>query len=349
MKVITFGEIMLRLKSPGQERLFQSPLMEATFGGSEGNVAVALARLGQPAAFATVLPDNPIGRECLRELRYHGVDVSQVAMKPGRMGIYFFENGANQRPSNVIYDRAGSTIAEIESGDIDWTAAFEGAGWFHLSGITPAISRKAADASIAAAKAAKAAGLTVSFDLNFRAKLWKYGAKAQDVMSEIAAFADVLIGNEEDYQKSLGIEGPKNAADGNIDTGEYAAMCARTLQRFPAARYAAVTLRASHSADSNDWSAMLTSRESARESAGHGAIVSRRYAISDIVDRVGAGDSFSAGLIYGLIRYKEPRQALEYAVALSCLKHSISGDFALVEPGEAEKLMGGDASGRVQR
>ena len=341
MNVVTFGEIMLRLKSPGQERLFQSPLMEATFGGSEGNVAVALARLGQPATFATVLPDNPIGKECLRELRYHGVDVSHIATKPGRMGIYFFENGANQRPSNVIYDRAGSTIADIEAGDIDWAKAFKGAGWFHLSGITPAISRKAADASIASAKAAKAAGLTVSFDLNFRAKLWKYGAKAQDVMSEIAAFADVLIGNEEDYQKSLGIEGPKNAADGKIDTDEYAAMCARTLERFSAARYAAVTLRASHSADSNDWSAMLTSRE--------GAIVSRRYAISDIIDRVGAGDSFSAGLIYGLITYGEPRKALEYAVALSCLKHSISGDFALVEPGEAEKLMGGDASGRVQR
>jgi 2-dehydro-3-deoxygluconokinase len=319
--------------------------MEATFGGSEGNVAVALARLGQPAAFATVLPDNQIGKECLRELRYHGVDVSLIATKPGRMGIYFFENGANQRPSNVIYDRAGSTIAEIEAGDIDWTEAFKGAGWFHLSGITPAISRKAADASIASAKAAKAAGLTVSFDLNFRAKLWKYGAKAKDVMSEIAAFADVLIGNEEDYQKSLDIEGPHNAADGTIDTDEYSAMCARTLERFQSARYAAVTLRASHSADSNDWSAMLASRDSARE----GAFVSRRYAISDIVDRVGAGDSFSAGLIYGLIKYGEPKQALEYAVALSCLKHSISGDFALVEPGEAEKLMGGDTSGRVQR
>ena len=222
---------------------------------------------------------------------------------------------------------------------------FAGAGWFHLSGITPAISRKSADASIAAAKAARVAGLTVSFDLNFRAKLWKYGAKAQDVMSEIAAYADVLIGNEEDYQKSLGIEGPASAGDGAINTAEYSAMCARALAKFPAAKYAAVTLRESHSADSNDWSAMLASRESARE----GAMVSRRYAITDIVDRVGAGDSFSAGLIYGLIQYGEPRQALEYAVALSCLKHSMSGDFALIEPGEVQKLLGGDASGRVQR
>lgn len=341
MKVVTFGEIMLRLKSPGQERLFQSPLLEATFGGSEANVAVALARLGLPAVYATPLPDNQIGRECLRELRYHGVDVSPIVFKPGRMGIYFFENGANQRASNVIYDRAGSTIAEIEPGDIDWAAAFEGAGWFHISGITPAISQKAADASLAAAKAAAEAGLTVSFDLNFRAKLWKYGVKAQDMMTKIAAYADVLIGNEEDYQKSLGIEGPKGAAEGAIDREGYAAMCARALAKFPKAKYAAVTLRESHSADSNDWSAMLASKDE--------AIVSRRYSITDIVDRVGAGDSFSAGLIYGLIAYGEPRKALEYAVALSCLKHSISGDFALVEPGEAEKLMGGDASGRVQR
>ena len=179
MNVVTFGEIMLRLKSPGQERLFQSPLMEATFGGSEANVAVALSRMGVPAAFATVLPDNQIGRECARELRYHGVDVSLIATKPGRMGIYFFENGANQRPSNVIYDRADSALSNIEPGDIDWAKAFAGASWFHISGITPAVSRKAADASIAAAKAAKTAGLTVSFDLNFRAKLWKYGAKAR--------------------------------------------------------------------------------------------------------------------------------------------------------------------------
>jgi len=341
MNVVTFGEIMLRLKSPGQERLFQSPVLEATFGGSEANVAVALSRMGQPASFATVLPENQIGRECIRELRFHGVDVSLIKVKPGRIGIYFIESGANQRPSNVIYDRAGSTIAEMDPGDIDWAKAFSGAGWFHLSGITPAVSRKSADASIASAKAARASGLTVSFDLNFRAKLWNYGAKARDVMTEIASFADVLIGNEEDYQKSLGMEGPHNAADGHIDTSEYAAMCAAALEKFPAAKYVAVTLRESHSADSNDWSAMLASRG--------GAIVSRRYAISDIVDRVGAGDSFSAGLIYGLIQYGEAKQALEYAVALSCLKHSILGDFALVEPGEVQKLLGGDASGRVQR
>ncbi|HWP67685.1 MAG TPA: sugar kinase, partial [Rectinemataceae bacterium] len=259
MKVATFGEIMLRLKSPGQERLFQSPLLEATFGGSEGNVAVALARLGIQTTFITILPDNQIGRECTRELRYHGVDVSQIKAKPGRMGIYFFENGANQRPSNVIYDRAGSAIAEIEPGDIDWSKAFGGAGWFHISGITPAVSRKCADASIAAVRAAKESGLMVSFDLNYRAKLWNYGAKAKDVMTEIAQYADVLIGNEEDYQKSLGIEGPRDAGTGRIDTDDYAAMCARALAAFPGSRHAAVTLRESLSADSNNWSGMLVS------------------------------------------------------------------------------------------
>ncbi len=342
MKVVSFGEVMLRLKSPGFERLFQSPSFEATFGGSEGNVAVALARLGTPASFATVLPDNQIGRECVRELRYHGVDVSLIAMKKGRMGIYFFENGSNQRPSNVIYDRAGSAIAEIEPGDIDWKKAFEGAGWFHISGITPAISRKAADASIAAVKAAAEADMKISFDLNFRAKLWNYGAKAQDVMGEIASYAHVLIGNEEDYQKSLGLEGPKLSEEGSIETSEYAAMCDRALARYPRTEYAAVTLRESRSADSNGWSAMLANRKA--------ALISRKYSITDIVDRVGAGDSFSAGLIYGLINFKDDAQkALEHAVALSCLKHTISGDFALVEPGEAQKLMGGDASGRVQR
>jgi 2-dehydro-3-deoxygluconokinase len=269
------------------------------------------------------------------------VDVSGIKAKPGRIGIYFFENGANQRPSNVIYDRAGSCIAEIEPGDIDWEKALEGCGWLHISGITPAISRKSADASIASVKAAKNTGLRVSFDLNFRAKLWNYGAKAQDVMSEIASYADILIGNEEDYQKSLGIEGPKGAQEGKIDTKEYAAMCRRALAKFPQASHAAVTLRESFSADSNNWSAMLATKD--------GIFISKKYAITDIVDRVGAGDSFSAGLIFGLLNYPDSQNALEYAVALSCLKHSIPGDLALIEPGEAKKLMEGNASGRVQR
>ncbi|HEY9055179.1 MAG TPA: sugar kinase [Rectinemataceae bacterium] len=341
MKVATFGEIMLRLKSPGQERLFQSPFLEATFGGSEANVAVALARLGMPSRFISVLPDNQIGRECLRQLRGQGVDTESIAVKPGRMGIYFFENGAMQRASNVIYDRAGSALAEVEPRDIDWEKALAGTDWFHISGITPAVSRKGADACFAACEAARKAGVKISFDLNFRAKLWNYGAKAQDVMTGLAEFADVLIGNEEDYQKSLGIEGPKEAGTGAADTAEYGAMCRRALQRFPRASWAAVTLRESHSADSNDWSAMLVSRKE--------VIVSRKYALRDIVDRVGAGDSFSAGLIYGLSSYPEPATVLEFAVAMSCLKHGIPGDFALLELGEVKKLMEGSGSGRVQR
>jgi len=341
MRVTTFGEVMLRLKSPGQERLFQSPVLEATFGGSEANVAVALARLDMEARFLTVLPESQIGRECLRQLRGQGVDLGFVAVKPGRMGIYFFENGANQRPSNVIYDRAGSALAEIAAGDIDWDEAFKGQDWFHLSGITPAVSKACADASMAAAAAAKKAGLKVSFDLNYRAKLWNYGAKAKDVMGAIANFADVLIGNEEDYQKSLGIEGPKEAGSGKLDLGEYEAMCAHALAAFPNSTRAAVTLRESRSADSNDWSAMLASR---RET-----LVSRKYAIHDIVDRVGAGDSFSAGLIYGMGTCGSDQEALEFAVALSCLKHSIPGDLALVELGEVKKLLEGGATGRVQR
>ena len=341
MRVTTFGEIMLRLKSPGQERLFQSPLLEATFGGSEANVAVALARLGMGARFLTVLPEGQIGRECLRQLRGQGVDLEFVATRPGRMGIYFFENGANQRPSSVIYDRAGSALAGIEPGDIDWASAFAGQGWFHLSGVTPAVSRSCADASIAAAATAKKAGLKVSFDLNFRAKLWNYGARPVDVMGEIAAFADLLIGNEEDYQKSLGIEGPKDPDSARLDLGGYEAMCSRVLAAFPGATHAAVTLRESRSADSNDWSAMLASHKE--------TLVSRKYSINDIVDRVGAGDSFAAGLIYGMGTCGSTQEALEFAVALSCLKHSIPGDLALVELGDVKKLLEGGANGRVQR
>ncbi|SLM18242.1 conserved hypothetical protein [uncultured spirochete] len=341
MSIATFGEIMLRLKSPGQERLFQSPLLEATFGGSEANVAVALSRLGIPARFISILPENQIGKECMRELRSHGVDVSGIKLKKGRIGIYFFENGANQRPSNVIYDRENSALSAISSEDINWAAAFEGLKWFHVSGITPALSKNCADETMRAVRTAKEKGLTVSFDLNYRAKLWNYGVEARIIMSEIAQYADILIGNEEDYQKSLGIEGPSAMGNGKIDIDAYRTMCERALRRYPKAKMAAVTLRESFSADSNDWSGMLVTRDQ--------RFVSRKYHIANIVDRVGAGDSFSAGLIYGLFTLKDPGAALEYAVALSCLKHSISGDFALIERGEVEKLLGGDSSGRVQR
>lgn len=342
MRIITFGEIMLRLKSPGQERLFQSPLFEASFGGSEANVAVALARFGFSAAFVTLLPDNTIGKECERVLRYHGVDTSWIRYKKGRMGIYFFENGAAQRPSNVIYDREGSALSLVTKEDVNWTDVFSGSSWFHISGITPALSKNAADESLRALQKARESGLMVSFDLNYRAKLWNYGEPAQTRMRELAAHADILIGNEEDYQKSLGIAGPDTAEEGIIDSEAYVRMCRQALQEFPQSRFAAVTLRESFSADHNAWSALLVSRE--------GFWKSRRYDIADIVDRVGAGDSFSAGLIWGLIEFaNNPQHAIEFATAASCLKHSIPGDFALLEKAEVEKLMKGNASGRVQR
>lgn len=342
MRIITFGEIMLRLKPPGQERFFQSPLFEASFGGSEANVAVALARFGLNAAFATILPDNQIGKECARVLRYHGVDTSFLTYKKGRLGIYFFENGAAQRPSNVIYDREGAVIAAIDEKDLNWKNIFSDASWFHVSGITPALSKQAADATLLAVQEAHNAGLTVSFDLNFRAKLWNYGEPAQKRMRQIAEYADILIGNEEDYQKSLGIAGPASAESGTIDSDAYLRMCRHSLEEFPNSRYAAVTLRESFSADHNAWSAILVSRE--------GFWKSRRYDIADIIDRVGAGDSFAAGLIYGLLAYSnDPGRALEFATAASCLKHSIPGDFAILEKAEVEKLMSGNVSGRVQR
>lgn len=341
MRVATFGEVILRLKSPGQERLLQSPRFEATFGGSEANVAVALSRLGLDAGIITLLPDNQLGKECVRQLRSHGVDVSHIVLKKGRIGIYFLESGANQRPSNIIYDRDNSTLACVGPQDINWDKALNGTEWLHVSGITPAISKNCAEETVRCVQIAKQKGLKVSFDLNYRAKLWNYGVPAQQVMSEIATYADVLIGNEEDYQKSLGVQGPSLSRSPGLDIDEYQRMCERALATFPNACAAAVTLRESISADHNDWSGMLVTKD--------GRFVSRKYAITDIVDRVGAGDSFSAGMIFGLLLDKGYQYALDYAVALSCLKHSIPGDFALVEPGEVEKLLQGDSSGRVQR
>jgi len=320
MKVATFGEVMLRLKSPGQERLLQSPYFEATFGGSEANVAVALSRLGMGTRFITVLPDNQLGKECVRQLRSHDVEVSHIVFKKGRIGIYYLESGANQRPSNIIYDRDNSALAGVEPEDIDWDEALSGAEWLHVSGITPAISKNCAEETIRAVQAAKLKGLRVSFDLNYRED-WNYGVSAQQVMSKIAGYADVLIGNEEDYQKSLGIQGPLLSRGSGIDIDEYKHMCERALATYQGAGVAAVTLRESFSADHNDWSGMLVTKD--------GCFVSKKYSITDIVDRVGAGDSFSAGLILGLTLNKGYQYALEYAVALACLKHSIPGDLLL--------------------
>ncbi len=340
-RYITFGEIMLRLKAPGAERLLQSPVLEATFGGGEANVAVGLARLGLDVAFVSVIPQNPIGAACIGELKRQGIDTSVIVRTGERLGIYFLEPGANQRPSKVLYDRSHSAIAEASPGDIDWDRVFEGATWFHITGITPAISQSAADLSIEAAKKAKEKGVTVSCDLNFRKKLWKYGKTAPDVMGDLVQYVDIAVGNEEDCQKSLGVKADLDVASGRLEADKYRELTRAVLERFPTLKKIAVTMRESYSADHNGWSAVLNNRS--------GFLVSKRYDIHDIVDRVGTGDTFAAGLIYGINNLGGDQEALEFAVAASCLKHSIPGDLPLVSLEEVERLAGGEASGRVQR
>ena len=326
-KFVTFGEIMLRLKTPGNERFFQSPTFEATFGGGEANVAVALANYGLEAAFVSALPNNDIGEN--------------VRRCGNRVGIYFLETGANQRPSKVVYDRANSSISECGPGDFDWDAVFDGASWFHITGITPALSQSAADLSLEAVRAAHRCGVTVSCDFNFRGKLWKYGKTAPEVMNELVKYVDVGIANEEDCQKSLGISAGVHVESGELEIRKYEALSSKVLERFPNMSAIAITLRESRSADTNGWSACMRDKS--------GFYLSRKYEITDIIDRVGGGDSFASALIYGLNAYEDQQDSLNFAVAASCLKHSISGDFNRVTVPEVEKLMGGDASGRVQR
>ena len=339
---LTFGEIMLRLKTPGHERFFQSPAFEASFGGGEANVAVALSNYGCDAAFVSALPNNDIGQSAIGELRRFGVDTSHIRRSGDRVGIYFLEAGANQRPSKVVYDRAHSAMAEAKPGDFDWSAIFAGAKWLHITGITPALSQSAADLSLECVKAAQDAGVTVSCDFNYRGKLWKYGKTAPEVMRELVKYVDVGIANEEDCQKSLDISVDVDVESGELDTRKYEALSEKVLDIYPDMKTIAITLRESFSADTNGWSACLRDRE-------QGFKLSQRYQMTDIVDRVGGGDSFASAMIYGLNAYDDRQQGLEFAVAASCLKHSILGDFNRVSVDEVEKLMGGDASGRVQR
>lgn len=341
MKVLTFGEIMLRLKAPGHERFFQSPSLEATFGGGEANVAVSLANYGMDAAFLTVLPKNDIAEACIRELRYFGVDTSRILRGEGRMGIYYLEGGANQLPSKVVYDRAYSPIALAKPGDIDWDKAFDGVDWFHITGITPAISETAMELSLESVAEAKKRGITVSCDLNYRKNLWKYGKAASEVMNKLAESVDVAIANEEDVQKSLGITADVDVESGALDREKYRVLGNKVLAAFPNMKLIAITLRESHSADHNGWAACLND--------GEHFYVSKKYEIRDIIDRVGGGDSFAGGLIYGLNHYTDRQQALEFAVAASCLKHSVIGDFNRVSVSDVEKLASGDGTGRVQR
>ena len=337
-KYVTFGEIMLRLRSQELYRLFQTPSLEATFGGGEANVAVSLSIFGEKAVFVTALPDNAVGEAAERELMKYGVDTSAInKVKGSRLGIYFLETGANQRPSLVVYDRANSAIAEAVPADFNFDEILNGADWFHTTGITPAISQGAADCALAAMKAAKKAGATVSIDLNYRKKLWNYGKKAPEVMRELVKYADVVIANEEDIQKCLGIEATK----GELDTKVYEELAAKVKEQFPNVSVVAITLRESKSADHNGWSAALSGKT--------GFYLSRHYEITDIVDRVGGGDSFAAGIIYALSHFEDEQYAINFAVASSCLKHSISGDFNLTRLNEVKALCEGDGSGRVQR
>lgn len=340
-KFVTFGEIMLRLKSPGYDRLFQQPSLEATFGGGEANVAVSLANYGLDAKFVTALPANDIGAACERELRKYSVDVSDIAHTKGRMGIYYLETGACQRPSKVIYDREYSSFAEIKAGDFDWKRILSDAGWFHVTGITPAVAEGVAAEAITALKTAKELGVTTSCDLNYRAKLWKWGKKADEVMPELTKYVDVVIANEEDCQKALGISSDNKPELGEINLDCYKEITEKVLTQFPNVKTVAITLRESKSANRNLWSACIND--------GKEFYHSRTYDITDIVDRVGGGDSFAGGLIYGLSTKGDAKVALEFAVGASCLKHTINGDLNLVTVEEVEKLIGGDGTGRIAR
>lgn len=338
-KVITMGEIMLRLSTPGHKRFVQAESFDAVYGGGEANVAVSLANYGLNPYFVSKLPENPIGDSALNSLRRFGVQTDYIARGGSRVGIYYLETGASMRASKVVYDRAHSSISEATLADFDFDAIFANAEWFHFSGITPALSPEAAMITEAALKAAKRHDVTVSVDLNYRKKLWTE-AEAKKVMSKLMTYVDVCIGNEEDAEKVLGFKpGKTDVTTGELELEGYKSIFKQMKETFDF-KYVVSTLRESYSASDNGWSALIYDGEEYYHS--------KKYNLR-IVDRVGGGDSFAAGLIYGLISGKSSDQALEFAVAASALKHTISGDFNLVTADEVEVLVGGDASGRVQR
>lgn len=342
-KVVTFGEIMLRLATPGYLRFSQASELTATFGGGEANVAVSLANYGLPVDFVTRLPKNDIGRACMMDLRKHGVGTNNILWGGERIGIYFLETGAVNRGSKVIYDRAHSAVSEIEPGMVNWNVVFEGASWFHWTGITPAISQNAANVCLEAIKKANQLGITVSCDLNYRKNLWKYGKAAGEVMFDLVAGTDIILGNEEDAEKVLGIQ-PEgvDVTVGHVEAAAYESVSKQIMKHFPRCKKVITTLRGSVNANHNTWSGVLWD--------GQRLIEAPTYQITHIVDRVGGGDSFMGGLIYGLLTYVgNDQKALNFAVAASCLKHTIYGDYNMVSVDEVEKLMGGDASGRVSR
>ena len=346
-KVVTFGEIMLRLAPQGFLRFSQANSFDVVYGGGESNVAVSLANYGVPVDFVTRLPKNDIGECALMEMRKRNVGTEHILFGGERLGIYFLETGAVSRGSKVVYDRAHSSMSTIEPGMVDWKAVFKDAGFFHWTGITPAISQSSTDACLEAVKVASEMGVTISTDLNYRAKLWKYcdDAKREEIMTELTSYCDIVLGNEEDAEMHFGIkpEGIAVQTEGhNVKAEAFLSVCKQMMEKFPRAKKVITTLRGSISASHNTWAGVLYDGEKMFET--------RQYQITDIVDRVGGGDSFMGGLIYGLLTYpNDDQKALDFAVAASCLKHTIKGDANLVTVPEVEKLMGGDASGRVAR
>jgi 2-dehydro-3-deoxygluconokinase len=334
---------MLRLTPPGFKRFSQASSFEVIYGGGESNVAVSLANYGLASEFVTRLPQNDIGECALMEMRKRNVGTQHILRGGERLGIYFLEMGAVSRGSKVIYDRANSAISTIQKGMIDWEKVFQDAQWFHWTGITPAISQGAADACLEAIQVANKMGVTVSTDLNYRKKLWKYGKTPAEIMPELVAGCDIILGNEEDAEKHFGIH-PEGAdvTSGHVEADAYISVCQQLMKKFPRCKKVIITLRGSISASHNSWSGVLYN--------GEELFKAPTYQITHIVDRVGGGDSFMGGLIYGLLNYKaDDQQALNFAVAASCLKHTIYGDANLATVEEVEKLMQGDASGRVSR
>lgn len=340
-RLVAFGEVLLRLKAPGYERLLQTGMLEATYGGAEANTAASVAGFGIPSAVVTALPANALGDAGVAELRKFGLDTAGIARVGDRIGTYYLETGAGHRPSKVVYDRAGSSLATAAPGTFDWDRLLAGAGWFHFSGITPAISETAAALTLEAVRAAHGAGVTVSCDFNHRAALWKWGKAPPEVMRGLMPYVDVAIAGREDCQKMLGMDlRPDEGAEG-LEPLRYRALAEAVMSDFPSVRAVAITLRESHSASRNGWSGVLHD--------GDAFHVSRRYEITDIVDRVGGGDAFSAGLIYGMMAWGDGARALEFATAASCLKHTIPGDVNRVGVDEVLQLAAGEGSGRVQR